>query len=132
MSNCKITYKINKKAKIGEELKCPICTKNFVKHQYSQAFCCGKCKDTFWNRKGDRHSIGYYERYDNIHSERKLRKAIYSIDVINARDEEELYARMALYNDIDFKRYINDIDDIDDIPSCNVDLATLYKNYLCK
>lgn len=80
--------------------------------------------------KGDRHSAGYYKKYDNKHPERKLRRALYSMNVTNARDEAEIEARMALVNDPDFRRYVNDDCDICDIPSCNVDLATQYKNYL--
>ena len=49
-------YKTNKEAKVGEEIECPICHTKFVKRQYSQAFCCIKCKDKFHNMKsGDRH-----------------------------------------------------------------------------
>lgn len=129
-SKRKLQYEANKSAKVGTEITCPICGIKFVKRQYSQAFCDGKCKDVFWNAKRDRHSVGYYEKYDNKHPERKLRKALYSIDVINARDEAELEARMALVNDPDFRRYINDTDDLCDIHSCNVDLATQYENYL--
>lgn len=126
-SKRKITYEANKKAKVGTDIICPICGTKFVKRQYSQAFCCGRCKDAYWNAKGDRHSVGYYEKYDNKHPERKLRRALYSIDVLNARDEAELDARMALVNDTDFRRYVKDNCDI---PNCNVDLATQYENYL--
>lgn len=124
------TYEANKKAKVGTDIICPICRTKFVKRQYSQAFCCGRCKDAYWNAKGDRHSVGYYEKYDHKHPERKLRRALYSMDVINARDEAEMYARMALVNDPDFRRYVNDDCDVCDIPNCNVDLATQYENYL--
>ena len=129
-SRRKITYETNKKAKVGDEIICPVCSQKFVKRQYSQAFCCGSCKDAFWNAKGDRHSIGYYEKYDNKHPERKLRKALYSMNVINSRDCEELEARIALVNDEDFRRYVNDDCDVCDIPNCNVDLSTMYLNYL--
>ena len=129
-SKRKIAYEANKKAKVGADIICPICGTKFVKRQYSQAFCCGRCKDAYWNAKGDRHSVGYYEKYDNKHPERKLRRALYSMDVLNARDEAELYARMALVNDPDFRRYVNDDCDVCDIPNCNVDLATQYENYL--
>jgi ribosomal protein L37AE/L43A len=130
-SKRKITYETNKKAKVGDEIVCPICSQKFVKRQYSQAFCCGSCKDAFWNAKGDRHSAGYYEKYDNKHPGRKLRRALYSMNVVNARDSEELEARMALVTDEGFRRYVNDDCDVCDIPNCNVDLATMYKNYLC-
>ena len=42
----------------------------------------------------------------------------------------ELDARMALVNDPDFRRYVNDDCDVCDSPKCNVDLATQYENYL--
>ena len=129
-SKRKLQYEANKSAKVGTEIACPICGTKFIKRQYSQAFCDTKCKDVFWNAKGDRHSVGYYEKYDNKHPERKLRRALYSMDVINARDAEELEARMALVNDPDFRRYVNDDCDVCDIPNCNVDLATQYDNYL--
>ena len=129
-SKRKITYETNKKAKVGDEIVCPICSQKFVKRQYSQAFCCGSCKDAFWNAKGDRHSVWYYEKYDNKHPERKLRRALYSMNVVNTRDSEELEARMALVTDEGFRRYVNDDCDVCDIPNCNVDLSTMYLNYL--
>lgn len=129
-SKRKLQYEANKSAKVGTEITCPICGTKFIKRQYAQAFCDGKCKDAFWNAKRDRHSVGYYEKYDNKHPERKLRRALYSMDVINARDEAEMEARMALVNDPDFRRYVNDDCDVCDIPNCNVDLATQYENYL--
>lgn len=129
-SKRRLQYEANKSAKVGTEITCPICGTKFVKRQYSQAFCDTKCKDAFWNAKGDRHSAGYYEKYDNKHPERKLRKALYSTNVINARDEAEMEARIALVNDPDFRRYVNDDCDVCDIPNCNVDLATQYENYL--
>ena len=129
-SKRRLQYEANKSTKVGTEITCPICGTKFVKRQYSQAFCDGKCKDAFWNAKGDRHNVGYYEKYDNKHPERKLRRTLYSIDVINARDEAELEARMALVNDEGFRRYVNDDCDVCDIPNCNVDLATQYENYL--
>lgn len=129
-SKRKLQYEANKSAKVGTEITCPICGTKFVKRQYSQAFCDTKCKDAFWNAKKDRHRAGYYEKYDNKHPERKLRKALYSTNVINARDEAEMEARIALVNDPDFRRYVNDDCDVCDISNCNVDLATQYENYL--
>ena len=129
-SKRKIIYETNKKAKVGDEIICPICFKKFIKRQYAQAFCDTKCKDAYWNAKKDRHRTGYYEEYDNKHPERKLRRALYSMDILNARDSDEIEARMALATDEDFRRYVNDDCDVCDIPKCNVDLATQYKNYL--
>lgn len=41
------TYKINKEAKTGAEITCPVCGTKFIKKQYSQAFCCTQYKDSF-------------------------------------------------------------------------------------
>lgn len=49
-------YKENKAAKVGTVIKCTVCGEEFTKKQYSQAFCCGQCKDAYWNAKGDRHA----------------------------------------------------------------------------
>ena len=50
------TYTINKSAKTGEMIECPVCHTVFKKKQYSQAFCCSKCKDKYHNsHDGDRH-----------------------------------------------------------------------------
>ncbi|WAX17083.1 hypothetical protein PF672P2_00068 [Parabacteroides phage PF672P2] len=57
------TYEENKQAKVGENLSCPVCSSEFKKKVYSQAFCCGKCKDRYWNGLGDRHREGYYKSY---------------------------------------------------------------------
>lgn len=49
-------YQANKEAKVGEIIECPVCHTKFAKRQYSQAFCCGWCKDKFHNmRCKDRH-----------------------------------------------------------------------------
>lgn len=131
-SKRKIIYELNKSAKVGTEIVCPICGKSFIKRQYSQSFCNSKCKDAYWNAKKDRHRAGYYEEYDNKHPERKLRRALYSMEIHNAYDAEELEARMALATDKDFRKYVNDDFNVDDMPSCNVDLVTMYENYLCR
>lgn len=72
-----IRYNENKAAKVGTELICPVCGEKFTKRQWMQAFCCGQCKDKFWNRKGDRHRAGYYEEYDLKHPERIRRRILY-------------------------------------------------------
>lgn len=126
----KLQYEANKSAKVGTEITCPICGTKIVKRQYSQAFCDSKCKDAYWNANKDRHRADYYKEYDNKHPERKLRRALYSMEIHNAYDAEELDARMALVNDEGFRRYVNDDCDVCDIPNCNVDLVTMYENYL--
>lgn len=61
-------YKENKKAKVGTIIECPICHTKFKKIQYSQAFCCTRCKDKFHNGIcSDRHKdINYYEHYNEM------------------------------------------------------------------
>jgi len=60
-------YKINKQKKVGATIECPVCHKKFLKKQYSQAFCCIRCKDKFHNRvDGDRHKYSDYNcNYNN-------------------------------------------------------------------
>lgn len=124
-----IAYETNKSAKVGTEIVCPICKTKFVKRQWAQAFCCGTCKDAYWNAKKDRHRAGYYTDYDNARPERRLRRALYSMDVVSASDSDEMTARIAYETDEGFRRYVNDGDDICDIPSVSVDLYTQYENY---
>lgn len=45
----KALYLDAKNSKLGEACICPSCGQMFVKKQYSQAFCSGKCKDKYWN-----------------------------------------------------------------------------------
>ena len=50
------SYALNKNAKVGTLICCPICGNLFWKKQYSQVFDTLKCKNTYWDRtKGDRH-----------------------------------------------------------------------------
>ena len=65
-------YLQNKEAKTGETIKCPICGEVFIKKQYAQAFCCKKCKDSYWNTSNqDRHKDkNYYHKYNQSHPER--------------------------------------------------------------
>ena len=86
-------YKLNKGAKVGEEIACPVCNDTFVKKQYSQAFCCGQCKDKYWNAKKDRHKAGYYEEYDSKRPERMARRIVYgSTQVVSIGGELTLRA----------------------------------------
>lgn len=63
-------YKLNKESKVGETIECPICHTKFTKRQYSQAFCSTRCKDRFWNSKGDRHLYADYS--DNDFGDREM------------------------------------------------------------
>lgn len=66
-------YRSNKEAKVGEAIECPVCHTKFIKRQYSQAFCCGHCKDRFHNmRCKDRHKYndsGDDNPYDSFSDE---------------------------------------------------------------
>lgn len=66
-------YRSNKEAKVGETIECPVCHTKFIKRQYSQAFCCGHCKDRFHNmRCKDRHKYndsGDDNLYDSFSDE---------------------------------------------------------------
>lgn len=70
MKQFETIYKFNKTAKVGTIIVCPICGETFSKRQYAQAFCCSECKDKYWGKKGDRHSKGYYTKYNKEHPER--------------------------------------------------------------
>jgi len=63
-------YLINKAAKVGDNIVCPICGNEFKKKSYQQAFCSSDCKNEYWNLKGDRHKKGYYRKYNMAHPER--------------------------------------------------------------
>lgn len=76
-------YDINKSAKVGEELVCPVCGGRFVKKSWQQAFCCVSCKDRYWNQK--RKDNGYFKRYNMEHPERLER---IGIDIDEERDCE--------------------------------------------
>lgn len=76
-SKRKIQYETNKKAKVGEEIICPVCGRHFIKKHYAQAFEKVACKDAYWNAKKDRHRKGYYKEYNEKHPERLERVGIY-------------------------------------------------------
>lgn len=41
----------NGNAKIGAELKCPVCGRGFVKRSYQQKFCTNDCKVKYHNKR---------------------------------------------------------------------------------
>lgn len=41
----------NGNAKIGAELKCPVCGRGFVKRSYQQKFCTNDCKVRYHNKR---------------------------------------------------------------------------------
>lgn len=79
-SKRKERYLLNKEAKCGTLIICPICGREFKKKQYSQAFCSTKCKDKYHNDKGDRHDSSYYIRYNMAHPERLERIGYFDND----------------------------------------------------
>lgn len=132
MTQRKKTYLANKGKKVGDKCICPICKCEFTKTHYAQAFCCNECKVKYHNDRQRGKRNDYFRKYDMKHPERRLRRVLYSMEVHNVRDVDELDARIALVTDDDFRRYVKDDCDVCDIPNCNVDLATIYNNYLCR
>lgn len=80
-------YMVNKATKCGDTITCPTCKKEFVKKQYSQAFCCSRCRDSFHNYFGDRHRKGYYAQYNARHPKR-----LDYLDSIRERYSDDSYA----------------------------------------
>lgn len=66
----KTRYEDNKTIKKGSIIICPICGKEVIKNHYAQAFCSNKCKNIYWNKKGDRHKKGYYHNYNKKNPQR--------------------------------------------------------------
>jgi len=129
-SKRKLQYESNKKAKIGEEITCPICSEVFVKKTYQQAFCCGKCKDAYWNNKKDRHRNGYYTEYNQKHPERY--RGLIGLG-FTTREKEENYALYRYCTDKEFRDYVNSGSDSlgaeGESFGCQVDLSTQLDNY---
>ena len=67
-------YDINKAAKVGTEIICPVCGRHFIKKSYQQVFCDFMCKQSYWNQK--RKDNGYFKQYNNEHPERLKRIGI--------------------------------------------------------
>ena len=82
-------YDLNKQAKVGTEIVCPVCGERFIKKSYQQAFCCTECKDRYWNQK--RKGNGYFKAYNMAHPERLERLGI---DIENG-----MYADLCLGDD---------------------------------
>ena len=125
-------YDNNKAAKVGETINCLVCNKTFIKKQYSQVFCCGECKDKFWNRRGDRHKSGYYKKYDEQHPERVERAVLWGYKKggpLNADDIAEMEAMREYRTNEKFRDYVNDDFSFGDDPGCNVTLATQLENF---
>ena len=108
-SHRKAQYESNKAAKVGETIICPICGKAFTKKQWQQAFCCGTCKDRYWNDKGDRHADpNYHAKYNQKHPERYI--GLIGLGETKAEREHNT-ALYHLATDEDFRRYVNDVSD---------------------
>lgn len=129
MSKRSEQYKQNKSSKVGAELVCPICGKKFVKKQWQQAFCCGGCKDKYWNDKGDRHTDpNYYTKYNQKHPERY--EGLLGLGRTSA-EREHNRALYELATNPDFRNYVNDPswDGSWDEHACNVSLEDQLRQY---
>jgi predicted nucleic acid-binding Zn ribbon protein len=98
-------YDINKSAKVGTEIICPVCGKRFIKKSYQQAFCSTECKDKYWNQK--RKGNGYFKQYNIEHPERLERIGIdidAELDCYIGDPDYEALAQITI--DPDYDRYI--------------------------
>lgn len=125
-------YKTNKSSKCGSEIICPVCGTHFIKIQWQQAFCCSKCKDRFWNGKGDRHADpDYYSKYNQKHPERYI--GLLGLGESRAEIEHN-NAMYELATNKDFRDYVNSCNDNFDGDWDSHDavsnLSTLYDNYI--
>lgn len=121
-------YKVNKLAKVGDQIECPVCHTRFTKHQWQQTFCSGTCKDRYWNRKGDRHSDPeYHAKYNDAHLERWGHKSM------TAGERKHLEAVRLYKTDKAFRDYVDSSDIEHDGAwsehTCSVDLETLMDTY---
>lgn len=96
-------YLLAKETKVGDVCKCVHCGTEFVKKQWQQVFCCSHCKDAFWNGRnhGDRHSKGYYSRYNAAHPERLERgytKGYEDGCVSNGKKPKKILGKIGLDN----------------------------------
>ena len=95
-------YDINKAAKVGSEITCPVCGCTFIKKSYQQAFCCTSCKDSYHNQR--RKDNGYFRRYNIEHPERLARVGLdldFDADTCLGDDECESLAQITLSRDAD-------------------------------
>ena len=102
-------YDLNKSAKVGSQLICPVCGQIFTKKSYQQAFCSTICKDKYWNQK--RKDNGYFKRYNIEHPERLERVGInsdFDADLCLGDDECESLGHITIDRDNDY-----DDDDLD-------------------
>jgi predicted nucleic acid-binding Zn ribbon protein len=100
-------YNINKSAKVGTEIICPVCGKRLIKKSYQQAFCSTECKDKYWNNK--RKCNGYFKQYNIEHPERLERIGINidaDLDCYIGDPEYESLAQITI--DPDYDPYIED------------------------
>ena len=125
-------YILAKTAKVGDKICCAYCHKEFIKKQYSQAFCCKRCKDKFHNIiDGDRHSAEYKkaerERVNTkSRHDKHIRHSILvekyrgmtpaEIDEEKRKDFEENERRLAFINDAYIEREYDGQDEYDDFP----------------
>ncbi len=82
-SQMKLLYNQAKKAKVGDNIRCPHCNKKHVKTTYHKVFCSNyktkstnNCKDNFWNK---------------VDPEKRCRKTDYYFDVILTRNAPNVH-----------------------------------------
>ena len=100
-------YKTNKGAKTGTIIECPVCHKKFKKIQYSQAFCCGKCKDKYHNMvDGDRHKITKVIKTTKV--ENPINNKIGNTENINIKssNDADYNLRLKYFNLKDTRLYV--------------------------
>lgn len=71
--------------------KCCYCGKEFISKNSKQKFCCLSCKNSYWNKKGDRHKKGYYAKYNKEHPER--------LEYIKKENKNDLVEKGGFYYD---------------------------------
>ena len=54
--------KLNREAKVGSTIVCPMCGESFRKNSYQHTYCSLQCKDKRHNQLNpDRHSYSYHD-----------------------------------------------------------------------
>ena len=62
-------YDAAKIARVGEDIKCPVCEQMHVKRTYNNVFDRAECKDRYWNtvdekRRCRHHDPSHYDKYN--------------------------------------------------------------------
>lgn len=131
-------YIENKLAKVGTELRCPGhgCSNTFVKKSYQQAFCCTKCKDSFWNKRTE--FYGYRKQVDipkeeDTPTEQETLPTTNTNNVMEEYQLDYMYARETLgldekeYEIVKHLSYYNETLSKDALKSARIIADELYK-----